>query len=51
MYFVFVELPSSSQITHGLLMRIFCMCYLRWTELESFTASTVFMDRIRIIRG
>ena len=22
------------QITHGLLMRIFCMCYLRWTVTE-----------------
>ena len=21
-------------VTHGLLMRIFCMCYLRWTVLE-----------------
>lgn len=21
-------------VTHGLLMRIFCMCYLRWTVTE-----------------
>ena len=21
-------------VTHGLLMRIFCMCYLRWTVAE-----------------
>ena len=28
-------------VTHGLLMRIFCMCYFKWTETEFSQVSLV----------